>query len=379
MVTNRATYYAGRYYSSSSVTVSSVTTTNVQKHYNLGQRTVAVRTIVTKQGATTNTLNWILADHLGSAAVTANEDGTLNSRLRYTAFGERREASDDGTPATKHRYTDQMAELETGLLHYRSRWYDPKLSHFLQADTVIPDNYLAISYQRYAYVRYSPIIYSDYSGHCWDPLGCFLQIAITMSVVAITSTIVASQTLASPSTKQALDLVPDWFGNQHEKRVALTYGDPLTLELMNHQGVRDFKEEWKNNGSPASYGANRTWEHQVDAAARNQPYPQNYLGGASAFISGNLDLYFAVWGIPGSNAIDGVLGSYWVGVEMIGEGSYQYTVTNLMSWGSITRPPGTTTHYIDDQEDAILGANVWHTFTWVERTPTQSPSIETAP
>jgi hypothetical protein len=35
-----------------------------------------------------NTLTWILTDNLNSTTVTANEDGTFNSELRYSAFGE---------------------------------------------------------------------------------------------------------------------------------------------------------------------------------------------------------------------------------------------------------------------------------------------------
>ena len=59
-------------------------------------------------GGSTNTLNWLLADHLGSTSTTANEDGSWNSTIKYTAFGETRDSS--GVTPTKYRYTGQLLE-----------------------------------------------------------------------------------------------------------------------------------------------------------------------------------------------------------------------------------------------------------------------------
>jgi hypothetical protein len=46
-------------------------------------------------------LQWILPDHLGSTSTTANADGTLNSVIQYTAFGEIRLTQ--GVTPTKYR------------------------------------------------------------------------------------------------------------------------------------------------------------------------------------------------------------------------------------------------------------------------------------
>ncbi len=54
-----------------------------KKNYIAGSKQIAVRTIT----GSTNTLNWLLTDHLGSTSVSANEDGSWNSTIKYTAFG----------------------------------------------------------------------------------------------------------------------------------------------------------------------------------------------------------------------------------------------------------------------------------------------------
>jgi hypothetical protein len=54
------------------------------------------------------TLYWLLADHLGSTAVTAYANGSLKAQVRYKAFGEDRYGI--GTTPTTYRYTGQRHE-----------------------------------------------------------------------------------------------------------------------------------------------------------------------------------------------------------------------------------------------------------------------------
>jgi hypothetical protein len=88
------TYYAGRHYHK---TVDGVNVT-VKKYYAIGMTQIAVRTI---EGES-DTLNWVLTDHLSSASVIANADGTLFSEVKYTAYGEIRPGS--GSLPTKYQY-----------------------------------------------------------------------------------------------------------------------------------------------------------------------------------------------------------------------------------------------------------------------------------
>jgi RHS repeat-associated protein len=133
--------------------------TTVKKYYSLNGQTVAVRTI---QGET-DTLNWILNDHLGSANVTAAADGSKLAELRYSAFGEVRFSS--GTTPTQYQYTGQLKVSTIQLSWYNSRWYDSELGHFVQPDSIIPEMSNPGSWDRFSYVLNSPIRYNDPSGH----------------------------------------------------------------------------------------------------------------------------------------------------------------------------------------------------------------------
>jgi RHS repeat-associated protein len=118
----------------------------VKKFYTMGSTTVAVRTV----SGTEEVLNWVLGDHYGakrstpgaqhrgpgSASITANEDGSWNSEIKYTAFGEVRASS--GLTPTEYRYNNQLNQNSLGLYFYVARWYDSELAHFIQADQTIP-------------------------------------------------------------------------------------------------------------------------------------------------------------------------------------------------------------------------------------------------
>jgi hypothetical protein len=107
VVNGVVTSFAGKHYKR----VVNGTAVVVQKTYMLGSRIVAVRT--------DGMLSFVLTDHLGSTVAMTDESGNLTSRLRYTAFSERREANEDGTPGTKYRYTSKLSQAEAGLIFFQ--------------------------------------------------------------------------------------------------------------------------------------------------------------------------------------------------------------------------------------------------------------------
>jgi RHS repeat-associated protein len=126
---------------------------------------------------TTSGVFWLYGDQLGSTSVSAKADGTPKSSITYKPWGETRSG---GLAETTFHYTGQRQESglggADGLYFYNARWYDPSIMRWIQPDTVIPDLYNPLDYDRYAYVRNSPVNFNDPSGHC--PI-CF-EIAIEL-------------------------------------------------------------------------------------------------------------------------------------------------------------------------------------------------------
>ena len=140
------TYFIGNHYE--------VTDGVVTKYYYAGSQRIAMR----KGG----TLNYLLGDHLGSTSLVTDATGNIVSQQKYKAWGETRYSS--GNEVTKYQYTGQYSYTsDFGLMFYNARWYDPSLSRFAQADSIVPPGVQGLD--RYAYVNNSPMVYVDPSGH----------------------------------------------------------------------------------------------------------------------------------------------------------------------------------------------------------------------
>ena len=50
-------------------------------------------------------------------------------------------------------------------MYYNTRWYDPALGRFVQADSLIPQPGNPMAWDRYGYVMNNPVRYTDPSGH----------------------------------------------------------------------------------------------------------------------------------------------------------------------------------------------------------------------
>ncbi len=74
-----------------------------------------------------------------------------------------------------YQYTGQRKEESIGLCDYNTRFYDSYITQFTQPDSIIPDPYNVLDWNRYSYVQYNPVKYSDPSGHI--PIDELLDLA----------------------------------------------------------------------------------------------------------------------------------------------------------------------------------------------------------
>ncbi len=104
-------------------------------------------------------------DHLGSTNLITDENGYLVQECEYTPFGQ--VASNTGEYNLPYKFTGKELDDATELYYYGARYYDPVLCHFTQADTLVVHPLDPQDYNRYAYCRNNPLIYTDPTGHGW--------------------------------------------------------------------------------------------------------------------------------------------------------------------------------------------------------------------
>jgi RHS repeat-associated protein len=159
--------------------------TNTYRHYiYAGNEPVAV---YSRTSTLINTWSYFLSDQESSVAAITSNTGAVDVNESFTAFGARRNPTTwSGAPVSgdlttiaglsRQGYTFQTALGQSmGLNHMNGRVQDAITGRFLSADPHIPDPTNTQDYNRYSYVRNSPLSYVDPSG--------FWQFCITVPFI----------------------------------------------------------------------------------------------------------------------------------------------------------------------------------------------------
>ena len=118
-------------------------------------------------------------DHLGSVHVVTDASGDTSWVLGFDPYGERRVADmsgslpiDDWQEMTDSleslvldSYTDHTSLDRVGVIHMKGRIYDPVIGRFLNADPIVADITDSQSFNRYSYVKNSPVSFVDPTGY----------------------------------------------------------------------------------------------------------------------------------------------------------------------------------------------------------------------
>jgi RHS repeat-associated protein len=114
-------------------------------------------------------VSYFATDHLGTTRALVDASGGLTSTLNYDSFGK----LIGGSASTRYTYAGREIDSDTGLMHYRARWYDPQAARFMSED---PIGFLGRDVNLYGYVKNSPLFYRDPSGlqRCDPIVGAIL-------------------------------------------------------------------------------------------------------------------------------------------------------------------------------------------------------------
>ncbi|MBK8225481.1 MAG: hypothetical protein IPK73_31085 [Candidatus Obscuribacter sp.] len=118
------------------------------------------------------TVTYLHHDHLGSVIAQANASGVVGNKYQYSPFGEATSMT-----GTTIGYTGQRWDNETGLYHYKARYYRPGINRFLQTDPIGYQEDLHL----YAYVKNDPM-------NATDPEGLEPEVVIAWHSVGIPGT-----------------------------------------------------------------------------------------------------------------------------------------------------------------------------------------------
>lgn len=147
-------------------------------------------------------MHYVYTDYLGSLKCITDNPGTIEQRLSFDAWGNRRNpftgakltATElaNAISLTSRGFTGHEHLDALGLINMNGRVYDPVLGLFLS-----PDNYLQAlnfvqNFNRYTYCLNNPLIYND-------PNGEWVQLVIYMVFNTATTSCTCDAAVVSPS------------------------------------------------------------------------------------------------------------------------------------------------------------------------------------
>jgi hypothetical protein len=124
-------------------------------------------------------------------------------------------------------------------MFYQSRFYDPQLGRFTQADTIIPESTQGTqAWDRYAFVNNNPVRYNDPTGHMMDQGegGC------TIAVDGVCTTIVVEDSFTDEEEALILQVLAAY---------ARLFGGYGTME--SNLALTEINQDWVDPGQVAFY------------------------------------------------------------------------------------------------------------------------------
>jgi RHS repeat-associated protein len=164
------TIYVGDIYEK--ITTGSLTEHN---HYILAENVKVA--MYTRRSDGSSSTYYLHRDHLGSTDVITNGAKAIVDQLSYDAHGMRRNATTWMDQAgvtcavTDYGYTGHLHLDDFGLIHMKSRIYDPRLGRFLSPDSVVQNVADMQMLNRYSYCGNNPLKYVDPTGNVFEQLS----------------------------------------------------------------------------------------------------------------------------------------------------------------------------------------------------------------
>lgn len=114
------------------------------------------------------TVYYYITNLQGDVIKMERADGSTGASYAYDAWGNILRMSGTLAELNPLRYRGYVYDQETGFYYLQSRYYDPAVGRFINADSYASTGRGFIGYNMFAYCANNPV-------NCTDPTGCFLQ------------------------------------------------------------------------------------------------------------------------------------------------------------------------------------------------------------
>ena len=142
-----------------------------------------------------STLHWLLGDNEQTVRDVVAANGTVLDHIRYGSFGNVTGQS-GATAAPRFGFVGRELDNVSGMMDYRSRWYDPGLGRFLTVDSI---GFAGGDTNLYRYVHNNPLGAIDPTGHMGAVARNLLLAGGGLAAAAVSVATVAALVFLGPA------------------------------------------------------------------------------------------------------------------------------------------------------------------------------------
>ena len=118
---------------------------------------------------TTTTTYYYVTNLQGDVMYLVDASGNEVAAYDYDPYGKIISATGAMAEINPLRYRGYYYDTETSFYYLQSRYYDPEICRFINADSYTSTGRGYLGYNMFAYCNGNPVVYSDPSGHALDP------------------------------------------------------------------------------------------------------------------------------------------------------------------------------------------------------------------
>ena len=209
----------------------------------------------------TSTLYYYVLNAQGDVMALLNANGKLAASYDYDAWGNctvydssAKVLTDPTSIANLNplRYRGYYYDAETGFYYLQSRYYDPAICRFINADAYATTNAGSfLSCNMFAYCGNNPVNRADQSGTFWKEIGSFFNKVGTAIAGFAKATFGAGSSLSATITKTEVEYLPD------PLPITVKLGTKTTQTISKHG----------NSSKPISVYAKGNAEHPIKSSS----------------------------------------------------------------------------------------------------------------
>ena len=209
----------------------------------------------------TSTLYYYVLNAQGDVIALLNANGKLAASYDYDVWGNctvydssAKVLTDPTSIANLNplRYRGYYYDAETGFYYLQSRYYDPAICRFINADAYATTNAGSfLSCNMFAYCGNNPVNRADQSGTFWKEIGSFFNKVGTAIAGFAKATFGAGSSLSATITKTEVEYLPD------PLPITVKLGTKTTQTISKHG----------NSSKPISVYAKGNAEHPIKSSS----------------------------------------------------------------------------------------------------------------